>query len=631
MLHDSVHNELVELAFAVCDGTASDAQLDQVEEFLAADPAARLLYLQCLELHFEMDRRTGCRQRAAGDGRKCPRTRSFGAASGEKTAEDGILGPDHPGLEDADSQYLHIPPAVRPFNPGHAPIAPVHGVFAYLSSGWPAAYLVATVICGVAALIGASTYVSWPNGDAKQRSVIAEGRVTSPQQDAFVAKITGIVDCEWVDSSNSPTSRRAAIGQKYSLASGLMEVTFDTGARVILQGPTTFEIQSANSGYLSFGKLTGKVEVDAAKGFAIRTPTAVVTDLGTEFGVEVDGQGATTSHVFRGSVRMQTLGGDAKKSRDAKVLHANETARVERNNASNIVLLEPSSERADYVRSLPNRAVTKVFDLADAVAGGDGFSGLRGRGINPANGQPTESALQGARNANPEDCSDFRVAGDGKYHRVESLLYIDGVFIPANRSGGMQIDSAGHTFDGFGNSSNQTAANIWAGGKIPVPTASMPSWISSVLTPLSSTTTLLPTKVGDIDYAGAGHGLIFLHANCGITFDLDAIRRNHPDLRLARFRAVAGNTEPMSGKELTAASADLWLLIDGELRYRRREISGCSGSYPISLPIRPNDRFLTLVATDAGNDIGGDWILFGDPVLEFLPIAATNQTKSQSK
>ena len=32
--------------------------------------------------------------------------------------------------------------------------------------------------------------------------------------------------------------------------------------------------------------------------FAIRTPTAIVTDLGTEFGVEVDNQGFTTSHVF---------------------------------------------------------------------------------------------------------------------------------------------------------------------------------------------------------------------------------------------------------------------------------------------------------------------------------------------
>ena len=32
---------------------------------------------------------------------------------------------------------------------------------------------------------------------------------------------------------------------KYALASGLMEITYDTGAKVILQGPVTYEVESA--------------------------------------------------------------------------------------------------------------------------------------------------------------------------------------------------------------------------------------------------------------------------------------------------------------------------------------------------------------------------------------------------
>ncbi|MBU4398429.1 MAG: FecR family protein, partial [Planctomycetes bacterium] len=43
--------------------------------------------------------------------------------------------------------------------------------------------------------------------------------------------------------------------------------------------------------------------------FSVRTPTAVVTDLGTEFGVEVDEAGVTESHVFRGKVKVAVLGG----------------------------------------------------------------------------------------------------------------------------------------------------------------------------------------------------------------------------------------------------------------------------------------------------------------------------------
>ena len=49
------------------------------------------------------------------------------------------------------------------------------------------------------------------------------------------------------------------LGRKYELASGLMEITYDTGAKVILQGPVTYEVES-HGGYLSVGKLTGELE-----------------------------------------------------------------------------------------------------------------------------------------------------------------------------------------------------------------------------------------------------------------------------------------------------------------------------------------------------------------------------------
>ena len=66
-------------------------------------------------------------------------------------------------------------------------------------------------------------------------------------------------------------------------------------------------------GYLSVVKLTGKMENETAKGFTVRTPTATVTDLGTEFGVEVSKAGLTTSHVFRGAVKVQPLDVNARK------------------------------------------------------------------------------------------------------------------------------------------------------------------------------------------------------------------------------------------------------------------------------------------------------------------------------
>jgi hypothetical protein len=147
-----------------------------------------------------------------------------------------------------------------------------------------------------------------------------------------------LVDCHWNDSHTaSYQGRRVAAGDEFAIASGLAEITYDTGAKVLLQGPVTYQVDSPRGGFLSVGKLTAcieKKEVGAQKSnpplFAIRTPTAVVTDLGIEFGVEVKDNGETRSHVFRGSVQLQQTGVAVGKetSGNTVILHANEAASV---------------------------------------------------------------------------------------------------------------------------------------------------------------------------------------------------------------------------------------------------------------------------------------------------------------
>ncbi|NLF06845.1 MAG: FecR domain-containing protein, partial [Pirellulaceae bacterium] len=168
----------------------------------------------------------------------------------------------------------------------------------------------------------------------------------------FVGRITGIAGAKWSDEPNyiAPIGVRVALGRTYKLKSGLLEITYDSGARVILQGPCSYEVDSTAGGYLALGKLTarigergegrgergGKAEGGKMKDeggrpnaaslatsyqplatnpsplspppsplFTVRTPSAVVTDLGTEFGVEVTANGDTTSYVFQGMVVVQ--------------------------------------------------------------------------------------------------------------------------------------------------------------------------------------------------------------------------------------------------------------------------------------------------------------------------------------
>ncbi len=75
--------------------------------------------------------------------------------------------------------------------------------------------------------------------------------------------------------------------------------------------------------------------------FAVRTPTAVVTDLGTEFGVEVDQRGNTASYVFQGTVQVRGMGRDGP-SETSRVLHADQYVSAQRNSLGNAVLLNPA-------------------------------------------------------------------------------------------------------------------------------------------------------------------------------------------------------------------------------------------------------------------------------------------------
>jgi hypothetical protein len=160
-----------------------------------------------------------------------------------------------------------------------------------------------------------------------------------------VGCVTDMSTCRWAEDiaeDEGSVPRRpadvalfsqVAAGQKFNLDSGLVEITLSSGARVLLQGPAAFVVEP-NGGLLSFGKVTAVFEkggeaakdaerlaaaktatsassatlasIDSDKApFFIRTPTATIVDLGTEFGVDVDRNGRTASYVFRGAIRVR--------------------------------------------------------------------------------------------------------------------------------------------------------------------------------------------------------------------------------------------------------------------------------------------------------------------------------------
>lgn len=55
--------------------------------------------------------------------------------------------------------------------------------------------------------------------------------------------------------------------------------------------------------------------------------------------------------------------------------------------------------------------------------------------------------------------------------------------------------------------------------------------------------------------------------------------------------------------------------VDGELQFQRENIGRDDGAFAIRIALPAGARFLTLMATDAGNGISHDQICFADPWL----------------
>lgn len=123
----------------------------------------------------------------------------------------------------------------------------------------------------------------------------------------YVAQLTGSKECRWVNNNFSvQPGGRFYKGQRLELTKGFAEITFDSGAQVVLQGPASLNINSAWAATLNQGTLKAAIPPEAM-GFSISNPTVEVVDLGTEFTMFADASGATTEVVvLKGEVEAQS-------------------------------------------------------------------------------------------------------------------------------------------------------------------------------------------------------------------------------------------------------------------------------------------------------------------------------------
>lgn len=89
----------------------------------------------------------------------------------------------------------------------------------------------------------------------------------------------------------------------YTLSAGLVSIRYETGVKLLIEAPATFQLDSKENVTLETGQIAANVPPEGV-GFTIETPSAEVVDYGTEFAVGVGQDGASEVHVFQGEVEV---------------------------------------------------------------------------------------------------------------------------------------------------------------------------------------------------------------------------------------------------------------------------------------------------------------------------------------
>jgi hypothetical protein len=398
-----------------------------------------------------------------------------------------------------------------------------------------------------------------------------------------VATLGETVHARW---DRSPADPNLHPGPLF-LKEGFAKLTFKQGAEVIFQAPCEFELTSKNSMVLQRGTITARIPAQA-HGFAIQTPQSTVTDFGTEFGVQVQGSAASEVQVFDGRVQVQTASRGHQPSPNQDVTKG-KAALITKSGALTIESLEGRPRH--FVRDVPEMTAFGIpnrrMDLADIVGGGSGFgTGRRYAGIDPVSGR-TVSTYR----------SEKRIGGQG-YVATPSLPLIDGVFVPPAQGGLMPVSTGAHYYD------------FPAGG------AGAGSWFVEMAHAGEAKHRDLPHEtlvLAGQYYGTVTHPALLMHANQGITFDLDAIRASLAGSRIKRFTSVCGISNHVQSTKTPAAV--FCVLVDGRVRFHRNIQLPDVLAVDIDINLRENEQFLTLVCM-AGAQNHGDWTFFGVPALE---------------
>jgi hypothetical protein len=260
------------LVDALIDGNADDGVIDELSRRLNEDASARRAYIGYMSLEAEL----------------------FAVShdpAGAEFATEGATGAF------ADSCAADLEPSHR-----------------LLASG-RRKWLTQWLAIGASILIasGGSSWLTYKQ--LRDRNVLApiaahpDSTAAAGSSKQPVARITGTQNCRWRKNGNQSNvgyGDELSSMQRLELEAGLVEITFSSGVRVLLEGPATFQVPGDQGAELLIGRMTATVP-RGTTGFTVRAPRLSINDSGTQFGLVANEESGTEVHVFEGPVLARAI------------------------------------------------------------------------------------------------------------------------------------------------------------------------------------------------------------------------------------------------------------------------------------------------------------------------------------
>ncbi|MBN2512841.1 MAG: FecR domain-containing protein [Sedimentisphaerales bacterium] len=433
----------------------------------------------------------------------------------------------------------------------------------------------------------------------------------APQPIVEVATVTNSINSIFSDNKPyQPGTRLARQDDPLWLQKGVIEIEFDYGASVVIEAPAEFKLNSEENISLLSGRLYAHVP-DRSKGFMVETPNSRVIDLGTEFGIKVDFDGTSALHMIKGKASL--FSGSRGQTGQGQILTAGQARHVDSKGDIQTIQMREN----EFARTLlPDQGIVwrgQDFDLADIVRGGSGLgTGKSGIGIDPTTGNSI-SIIR------PQD-----LHGQGEYTPVSFSPFIDGVFIPDGGHGPITVSSEGHQCTDCPDTDGFFRYEIIS---CPQMVVDPNRYKSDDPRPREEQLMLMamqegyPSRLMGLHAAkqkpGPEDTSLLLHANMGLTFDLQPLQAMLPGGKIVRFSALFGIAEVCP----EPSDLDLMVLVDGRTQLKKQDIAH-PNLVDIQIELSESDRFLTLMVTESGsNSLGGlnaalDWGLFLNPKVE---------------